>query len=233
MMVKMVPKVPSAVSLKLNSWRTGSPSAPSNCRSKKFNRLMANSRNRAYLAPVAALAMTPSAGPAGAPPSIDCGLTDIASNPPENRCRPLVCRTSQRNAYILAQRPARRRHVFPERANLAARIVLQLRRRTEDHRCACLGIEGRPRRYARIIRIPSLRECDPTRGELVGHACRVVAVARLAERAGHVESVHGAIAAAKGGRGPFPLIHVNGALALRGLQFSLLDGGAAEARVGE
>ena len=51
----------------------------------------------------------------------------------------------------------------------------------------------------------------------------VVAITRLAERSGHIEAMDGAIAAAERRRRPFPLIHINRALGLRGLEFRLLD----------
>src|ERR1700733_10115160 len=180
--INTLPKNPSAVSLNKNSLRIGSPSEPSNWRSKKFSRLMANSTKSANFAPDAALPnVVPAAWPAGGTPSSDCGLTDISSIPPENRCRPVVCRTSGPNAYKLAKRATRRRHVFPKGPNLAARIVFELSRRTEDHRCAGLGVESRPRGYARIVGIPGPCECNPARGELIGHARRVVALARFPE----------------------------------------------------
>src|ERR1700733_6997783 len=72
------PKNPSAVSLNKNSLRIGSPNEPSNWRSKKFNRLTANSTKSANFAPVAALLnVLPAAWPAGGPPSSVSGLTDI------------------------------------------------------------------------------------------------------------------------------------------------------------
>src|SRR5580692_4646755 len=180
--INTLPKNPSAVSLNKNSLRIGSPSEPSNWRSKKFSRLMANSTKSANFAPVAALLrVVPAAWPAGGTPSRDCGLTDISSIPPENRRRRVVCRTSGPNAYKLAKRAARRRHVFPKSANFAARVVFELRRRTEDHGRTRFGVESRPRGYARIIGVPGSRECNPARGELIGHARRVIAVARLAE----------------------------------------------------
>src|SRR5271168_3924602 len=81
-----VPKNPSAVSLNRNSLRIGSPNDPSNWRSKKFSKLMANSTNSANFAPVAALlSEIPAPWPAGGTPSSVSGLTDIDESPQEGR----------------------------------------------------------------------------------------------------------------------------------------------------
>src|SRR5580692_2355405 len=84
--INTLPKNPSAVSLNKNSLRIGSPSEPSNWRSKKFSRLMANRTKSANFAPVAArLVAMPTPWPAGGTPSSVSGLTDIDESPQEGR----------------------------------------------------------------------------------------------------------------------------------------------------
>src|ERR1700722_737106 len=211
--INTVPKNPSAVSLRRNSLRIGSPNDPSSWQSKKFSKLMANKTKSANFAPATAWFNVAPVLPAGGTPSSVSGLTDIEDSPQDRRLTgTLVCRTSAPAGQFSTERSSRRGHLRPEAANLAARIAFHLGRRTEDHGRARLGVESRPGWDARVVGIPTPRECDPARGELVGHARRIVALARFAERAGYVESMHGTIAAAKGRRGPFPLIHIDGGL---------------------
>src|SRR5580693_10810334 len=131
------------------------------------------------------------------------------------------------------ERTCRLWHTFPKLTDFAAWVVDQLRRRPERHGGTRLRIVGLPGRNARIVRVTSTGKCNPCRRELLCNAQCVIAIASFAEGRGHIQPMHGAVAATPRRRRPVPLIHIDRALPLGGFQLRLLERRATKARVGE